>query len=298
MPRATKRSLPLLALVLAAPLLVPAPPSSSAPAPVGPPKKLTNSIGMKLVCIPAGKFLMGSPDDEPDRYADHEGPRHEVQITKAFYLGAFEVTQAQYQKVMGTNPSSFSAGGHMQHQVRGMNTDDFPVDSVSYQDGIDFCTKLSALPAEKAARRVYRLPTEAQWEYACRAGTKTPFHFGKSLSSRQANFNGSQPYGGAAKGPTLGRPCKVGSYKPNAWGLYDMHGNLWEWVADRYAGSNYTESPRKDPHCKTGARYICRGGGWGSAGWMCRAAHRAPGWQPGGWEQGGFRVACIIGGPR
>jgi formylglycine-generating enzyme required for sulfatase activity len=295
MPRATKSCLPLLAL-LAAPLLVLAPPSRSAPAPLGPPKNLTNSIKMKLVRILPGKFMMGSPDDEGGRQA-YEGPRHEVQITKAFYLGAHKVTQAQYQKVMGTNPSIFAAGGRAQDEVRGLSTDDFPVDSVSYPDAVAFCAKLSALPGEKGARRVYRLPTEAEWEYACRAGTTTPFHFGKSASSTQANFNGSQPYGGAPTGPNLGRTCKVGSYKPNAWGLFDMHGNLWEWVADRYDPNGYTARPRKDPHCTKGAQYMSRGGGWACAGLMCPAAYRAP-CQPMGTHQDGFRVACTLGGPR
>jgi formylglycine-generating enzyme required for sulfatase activity len=172
------------------------------------------------------------------------------------------------------------------------------VDSVSYQDAVDFCARLSALPGEKGARRAYRLPTEAEWEYACRAGTRTPFHFGKTLSSTQANFNGNQPYEGAATGPSLGRTAKVGSYKPNAWGLYDMHGNVWQWVADRYGARNYyAEGPRKDPHCKAGPLYMSRGGAYMSTGWMCRAAYRAF-CQPVGTQQDGFRVACTIGGVR
>jgi formylglycine-generating enzyme required for sulfatase activity len=293
----TKRCLPLLALLAVAPLLVHAGRTSSAPAPLGPARKLTNSIGMKLVRIPPGKFLMGSPNDEALRQPI-EGPRHEVEITRPFYMGIYEVTQAQYKKVMGKNPSAYRAGGRGQGQVRGLNTDDFPVDSVSYQNAADFCKKLSALPAEKGARRFYRLPTEAEWEYACRAGTSTPFAFGKALSSTQANFNGNSPYGGAASGPSLGRPCKVGSYKPNAWGLYDMHGNMWEWVADRYRASNfYAESPRKDPHCKIGPMYMSRGGAWAGTGLMCRSAYRAH-CQPAGTLQDGIRVACTIGGAR
>src|SRR5204863_6448340 len=135
-----------------------------------------------------------------------------------FHLGVYPVTQAQYEKVMGNNPSQFRPGKD------GLDTADFPVENISWQNAKDFCAKLSALPAEKSAGRVYRLPTEAEWEYACRAGTTTPFAFGKALSSDQANFNGTLPYGGAAKGPHLNRPAKVGSYKPNAFGLYDMHG--------------------------------------------------------------------------
>jgi formylglycine-generating enzyme required for sulfatase activity len=297
MSLATKRCLPLLALLALVPLLVPAGPSSSAPAPLGPARKLTNSIGMKLVRIPPGKFLMGSPNEEHGRQVN-ESPRHEVEIRRSFYMAIYEVTQAQYKKVVGKNPSRFAAGGQFQHQVRGLNTDDFPVDSVSYQDAGDFCKKLSALPAEKGARRFYRLPTEAEWEYACRAGTTTPFAFGKSLSSTQANFNGNQPYGGAANGPHLQRPQKVGSYKPNAWGLYDMHGNVFEWVADRFGASNYyAEGPRKDPHCKEGRLYISRGGAWNCQGLMCRSAHRVP-CQPIGTQSDGIRVVCTLGGAR
>jgi formylglycine-generating enzyme required for sulfatase activity len=218
-----------------------------------------------------------------------------VEISCPFYLSAYEVTQAQYKKVMGTNPSAFRAGGTSGAQVRGMRTDDFPVDSVSYGDAVAFCKKLSALPAEKAAQRFYRLPTEAEWEYACRAGTTTPFHFGKSLSSRQANFHGHLPAGGAARGPFLRRPCKVGSYKPNAWGLYDMHGNVWEWVANRSSLSDdESRSARKAPHRKAGTLFISRGGSWRNIGYFCRAAHR--GYSHGeGCNQDGIRVACTIG---
>jgi formylglycine-generating enzyme required for sulfatase activity len=146
-----------------------------------------------------------------------------------------------------------------------LNTDDFPVDSLTWDEAVLFCNKLSALPAEKAARRFYRLPTEAEWEYACRAGAKThtPFSFGKSLSSRQANFDGTQPYGDAERGPSLGRTAKVGSYKPNAWGLYDMHGNVWQWCSDWYARDYYTNCPRTDPPGpEKGTRRVSRGGAW------------------------------------
>jgi formylglycine-generating enzyme required for sulfatase activity len=136
------------------------------------------------------------------------------------------------------------------------------------------------------------------WEYACRAGTTTPFAFGKSLSSTQANFNGNSPYGGAANGPSLGRPCKVGSYKPNAWGLYDMHGNVWEWVADRYGpGNSYAESPRKDPHCKEDRLYISRGGAWNGQGQVCLLCTPGP-CQPTGTTSDGIRVVCTLVGVR
>jgi formylglycine-generating enzyme required for sulfatase activity len=288
MPRAVKRSLPLLALLAAAPLLVPVESSRSAPAPVAAPKKLTNSIKMKLVRIPAGKFMMGSPNDEKERQ-NNEGPRHEVEITKAFYLGAYEVTQAQYKKVIGKNPSAFSATGSHAHQVRGVVTDDFPVDTVSLQDAVDFCKKLSALPAEKGARRVYRIPSEAEWEYACRAGTTTAFHFGATLATTQANAGGTQ-----------NRPVRVGSYKPNAWGLYDMHGNVWEWVADWHDPNYYTRSPKKDPlNTNPSGTRLVRGGAWThTTGWARSAIRGQIHGGSGSYYHIGFRVACTVGGSR
>ncbi len=173
------------------------------------PKEITNSIGMKLVLIPAGKFMMGSPKDEKDRGDDEE--QHEVSITKPFYLGVYLVTQAEYEKVMGNNPSWFSAKGDGKDKVKDIDTSLFPVEMVYWNNAIAFCKKLSELPEEKKAGRVYRLPTEAEWEYACRAGTKTVFHYGDSLSSKQANFDGRFPYGQVEEGPHLGRTTKVGS---------------------------------------------------------------------------------------
>lgn len=206
---------------------------------------ITNSIGMRLLLIPPGRFLMGSPDTEANRSTD-EGPQHEVKIAKAFYLGIYTVTQAQWRVVMGNNPSYFCAAGEGKNSVEGLDTDHFPVERVSWEDAQQFCAALSALPAEKAAGRVYRLPTECEWEYTCRAGTTTPFHFGESLSSKQANFDGSYPYGDAEEGPYLQRTCQVGSYPGNAWGLHDMHGNVWEWCADWYTPYREGEQ-RSDP---------------------------------------------------
>src|SRR5262249_53330641 len=163
----------------------------------------------------------GERNREPDE------DQHEVQITKSFYLGMYEVTQGEFEKVMGHNPSWFSRGGRFKDKVKNISAralKRFPVDTVSWEGAQTFLKKLSALPAEVKAGRQYRLPTEAEWEYACRAGAPSyqPFHFGASLSSRQANFDGRIPYGRAPQGPYLARTCKVGSYRPNAWGLYDM----------------------------------------------------------------------------
>jgi formylglycine-generating enzyme required for sulfatase activity len=299
MPRTARRLLPLaLPAALCAVLAGLPDPSRSAPAPLVR-KRFTNSIGMKLVRIPAGKFKMGSPNDEADRQPGET--QHEVQLTRSFYLGACEVTQAQYKKVIGTNPSFFSAAGRGQASVRGLNTDDFPVETVSWNEAAAFCKKLSALPAEKGARRFYRLPTEAEWEYACRAGarTYTPFHYGKALSSREANIEGTQPYGGAARGPNLGRPCKVGSYKPNGWGLYDMHGNVFEWCADWHAQDYYRTGPKKDPPGPaTGSMRRLRGGGWMYAGHYARSAFRGWNTPDNKYNAFGFRVACDIDGRR
>ncbi len=229
---------------------------------------------MKLMPIPAGEFLMGSADAEPGASED-EKPQHKVRITRPFYLGAFEVTQEEYERVMGTNSSFFSAKGHGNDRVKGMDTRRFPAEQVRWLDAVEFCRRLSDLPEEKKAGRVYRLPSEAEWEYACRAGTTTPFHFGKSLSSKQANFNGNNPFGDAPKGPFLVRTTKVGSYSPNAFGLYDLHGNVWEWCADWYGRTYYRESPTDDPKGpKSGTMRVIRGGEWYGDGRDCRSAFR------------------------
>ncbi len=282
----------LLALALPGLLLDPLP---SAVCAQGGAQAVTNSLGMKLVLVPAGKFQMGSPLAEEDR--DAEELLHEVMISRPFYLGAHEVTQAQFQEVMGKNPSFFHAknGGGPDH----------PVDQVPWGDAVAFCQKLSARPEEKKAGRVYRLPTEAEWEYACRAGTATPFHFGKGLSSTQANFNGVYPYGGAARGPYLQRTAKVGSYAANAWGLYDMHGNVWEWCQDWYDPAYYKRSPREDPQgpdkgvLPTGFRNqffrVVRSGCWLEEGRGCRSAYRFRLMPDERYRWVGFRVACSKG---
>jgi formylglycine-generating enzyme required for sulfatase activity len=278
-------------------------------------KEIRNSIGMKLVLIPKGTFQMGSPKEEQDEaIADYEkwtgkklpdtvvawyrseGPRHEVEISKGFYLGMHEVTQTQYQRIMGKNPSWFCAEGGGKDQVKGKDTDDFPVENVSYEDAVAFCKKLSELPAEKRAKRAYRLPTEAEWEYSCRGGasSSTPFHFGSSLSSRQANFDGNYPYGGADKDVYLKRTRKVGSYKSNKFGLHDMHGNVWEWCSDWYGADYYGKSPRLDPKGPSeGSGRVFRGGCWLGDGRSCRSADRHFR-TPAGRIQGlGFRVAQV-----
>jgi uncharacterized protein (TIGR02996 family) len=248
--------------------------------------EVVNSIGMRLALIPPGVFRMGSPASERSHKSDETS--HEVEITRAYYLGVFPVTQGQYQSVMGSNPSAF-CDSSAPDQTR-----DFPVERVSWDDAAEFCRRLSKLDG-----RTYRLPTEAEWEYACRGGSACtgPFHYGISLSSTQANFHGEYPYGKAKKGPHLKRPTQVGSYKPNLFGLYDMHGNVTEWCNDHYHSLYYDRSPRTDPPGPAGGpTRVKRGGNWRLCGGSaCRAARRSA--IPPNMRQVdvGFRVAANVG---
>jgi uncharacterized protein (TIGR02996 family) len=256
---------------------------------------LTNAVGMQLALIPAGRFRMGSPDSEADR-SDDEGPVHEVAITQPFFLGVYPVTQGEYQRVMGSNPSHFSKSGGGKAKVKKLDTQRFPVESVSWEDAGEFCRRLSELPEECAAGRAYRLPSEAEWEYSCRGGALSyqTFHLGDSLSSTQANFNGNYPYGQAKKGPFVERPTLVGQYQPNGFGLFDMHGNVWEWCADWYGDDYYRSSLAEDPQGPaSGGGRVLRGGSWVDDGWGCRRAGRydsAPGNRGLGY---GFRVVLV-----
>ena len=242
--------------------------------------EFTNSIGIEFASIPAGKFLMGSPETEKGR--DPSETQHEVTLTQGFRMGVHEVTQAQYEQVMGKNPSHFKGAT-------------LPVETVSYDDALAFCQKLSDLPAEKAAGRKYRLPTEAEWEYCCRAGTSTPYHFGQELNGTQANCNGNFPYGTTEKGPNLRKTSPVGSYPPNAWGLYDMHGNVWEWCQDRY--DSYPKQSVTDPRGpEVGSDCVLRGGCWISVAAICRSAYRS-GYDPSIRDfRNGFRLALSSSG--
>jgi formylglycine-generating enzyme required for sulfatase activity len=236
------------------------------------PRRITNSINLTMMYIPAGTFRMGSPLSEAERGSD-EGPQHEVTVTRPFYMGIYSVTQRQYHTVMGINPSYFqgSKGGGP----------DFPVESISWHEAVEFCRKLNELPHEKAAGRVYRLPTEAEWEYACRGGVPMPFSSGLTLSGREANFNSNYPYGPTTRGGYLERTTKVGSYPPNPFGLFDMHGNIWEWCSDYYDRTYYRNSPRYDPQGPAeGTLRVVRGGSCYNIGRFCRSAYRfgiAPG---------------------
>jgi uncharacterized protein (TIGR02996 family) len=231
---------------------------------------ITNSVGMTFVLIPPGRFWMGSKKSEQGRFPD-ENPPHEVEITRPFYLGIHQVTQAQYQKVMRDNPSSFHADGSFAESVEGLDTSRFPVEEVTWEDADTFCRHLSRRAAEKRARCEYRLPTEAEWEYACRAGVSSqPFFFRNTLRHQDANFDHEQ-----ADAET-GRTCAVGSYAPNAFGLYDMHGNVWEWCNDGFDPDYYEHSPLQDPQGETESdEKVFRGGAWRSEPRICRAACRS-----------------------
>jgi formylglycine-generating enzyme required for sulfatase activity len=208
--------------------------------------------------IPGGSFLMGSPEGEGE---DDEYPQHLVEVP-SFWMGVYPITQAQYQAVVGTNPS-YSKG------------DTLPVESVSWDDAVEFCEKLSQLTG-----RPYRLPSEAEWEYACRAGTTTPFHFGEELTHEQANFNSKQT-------------SPVGIYPPNNFGLYDMHGNVWEWCQDVWH-DNYDGAPTDGSAWLTEGDdcRIIRGGSLNFSPVLCRAPSRDYG-SPGVRDYDlGFRVVC------
>ena len=222
---------------------------------------------LTLAWIPPGSFLMGSPENEPMRNDDDT--QHRVTLTQGFWLGIHAVTQAQWEAVMGSNPSHF----------RGAN---LPVETVSWEDCQEFVKKL-----EKKTGVGFRLPTEAEWEYACRAGTTTPFFFGETLSTSQANYDGSHA---SPKGVYRRRTIPVGTFSPNGWGLHELHGNVWEWCAD-WCGP-YPGEPMTDPTGPSeerpvepldprdgwmGLGRVNRGGCWLRNGYVCRAAFRSRG---------------------
>jgi formylglycine-generating enzyme required for sulfatase activity len=231
---------------------------------------------LKMIWVEPGTFNMGSPASEPDRWDDET--QHQVTLTKGYWLAKYELTQAQWKAVMGTDPSYFKG-------------DNLPVEMVSWEDAKAFCEKLQE--QESAAGSVpagyaYQLPTEAQWEYACRAGTTTATAFGNSLSSTQANFDGNYPYNGGATGPYLDKTANVGSYAANAWGFHDMHGNVLEWCADWY-GDYPTGSVTDPAGAGTGSGRVHRGGGCFGYGMYCRSASRTGLYPASRFDSLGFR---------
>jgi hypothetical protein len=203
--------------------------------------------------------------------SDEDEELHQVTISKDFFLGTYEVTQAQYEQVMGSNPSYYQGD-----KVKG-DSSRHPVECVSWEDAVEFCKRLSDLPEERQAGRVYRLPTEAEWEYACRAGSKTAFSFGDESGSL-GDFAWFYDNSGRKTHP-------VGKKKPNAWGLYDMHGNVWEWTSDWFSADYFRESPVDDPQGPaTGTHHTLRGGSASVEAHECRCAIRGEAGAVDGWK--------------
>ncbi|BAY46871.1 hypothetical protein SAMD00079811_44860 [Scytonema sp. HK-05] len=244
-------------------------------------ENLGNYALLEMVAIPGGQFLMGSPDNEPQRSSD-ESPQHTVTI-QPFYMGKFPVTQAQWKAVaalpkvkidLNPDPSFF----------KGANR---PVEQVSWDDAVEFCDRLA-----NKTKKPYRLPSEAEWEYACRAGTTTPFHFGETITTDLANYNGNSTYGSGSKGEYCEQTTEVGKFPPNVFGLYDMHGNTWEWCQDGWHDS-YKEAPADGTPWMSennkDARLL-RGGSWNNTQRSCRSAHRFRHTHSYGFKLVGFRV--------
>ncbi len=233
--------------------------------------QVTNTLGMVLRFIPPGEFTMGSPEGEGERRF-WEGPEHRVRITRPFYLGAFAVTQEEFAEVQGANPSYFRDYRRPQgpvtwdtativEAVRDWEGERRPVESVSWEEAAAWCRRLSAREGQ-----TYRLPTEGEWEYACRAGSE-----GGWCCEGAARVGEYAWFGDNAGGTTHA----VGEKCPNAWGLYDVHGNVWEWCADWFSSRYYVQSPSLDPAGpRSGRARVLRGGGWSSDAANCRSAAR------------------------
>ncbi len=248
---------------------------------------LGDGVALTMVAIPAGSFLMGSPADEAED-SDNEGPQHPVAL-ESFWISQAPVTQAQWHQVMGSNPSHFK-GNHAVHDRR-------PVERVSWRDAMAFCSRLGARTG-----RNYTLASEAQWEYACRAGTTTPFHCGITLISELANFNANYTHGEAPKGENRAQTSPVGQFPANPWGLHDMHANVVEWCLDEwhrsYVGAPADGSAWVDSvDDKSGAEMLQRGGHWGYPPTYCRSAHRDCRGDLSAYSHIGFRVVCLPHGP-
>jgi formylglycine-generating enzyme required for sulfatase activity len=268
---------------------------------------VANSLGMKLVLVPAGKFLMGSPKNEEDRLDDEQ--QHEVEITQPFYLGKHEVTVGQFKAFVKdtsyrTEAETDGKGGRAfdgkefvnkpeftWKRIHFAQADDHPVVVVSWNDAVAFCAWLS-----KKEGKTYRLPTEAEWEYACRAGTTSRFNTGDKEDDLKAAGNIADAALKMRWADAVwavkwddGFPftAPVGTYQANAFGLHDMHGNVWEWCSDWYGEDYYGKSPRQDPHGPgTGKERIARGGAWSTQPKFCRSAFRD-------WHEPGYSSDCV-----
>ncbi len=237
---------------------------------------LGNRVTLEMVQIPGGTFTMGSPPGEAQRSSD-ESPQRQVKVP-GFFMGKYEVTQAQYQAIMGTNPSKFKGEKR-------------PVEQVSWDDATEFCKRLS-----QKTGKTYRLPSEAEWEYACRAGTTTPFYFGETITTDLVNYDGNFPYGSAPKREYRQQTTDVGKFPPNSFGLYDMCGNIWEWCQDVY-NDNYQGAPTDGSPWLTGKNNnikLLRDCSWIDLAEACRSAERNSDARMNRNYHVGFRVVAVV----
>ncbi|MFM9103283.1 MAG: formylglycine-generating enzyme family protein, partial [Cyanobium sp.] len=251
-----------------------------------------NGPSLTMLWIPPGRFWMGSPAEEAERSED-EGPQHLVQL-QGFFLAQTPITQAQWRSVAQWQPLRGEKpwAVKLNPEPSRFKGDHRPVETVSWHEAMEFCRRLS----QRTGRR-YTLPSEAQWEYACRAGTTTPFHFGETISTKLANYDGNHAYADGPEGEYRKETTDVGTFPANAWGLHDMHGNVWEWCADHwhssYEGAPEDGSPWLDANAKEDEYRLLRGGSWVNHPRNCRSAYRLnrlPGLRL---YFIGFRVCCL-----
>jgi formylglycine-generating enzyme required for sulfatase activity len=260
-------------------------------------ERLADELSLEMVLIPAGTFLMGSPEGEIDRYSN-ESPQHEVMVSE-FWMGRYPVTQAQWRFVVGLPQVERALEEADPSRFKGKTR---PVEQVSWLDATEFCARLSAYTG-----RLYRLPSEAEWEYACRAGTQTPFHFGETITTELANYRGtdekesnwSGSYGEGPKGKYRKETTPVGEFGiANLFGLSDMHGNVWEWCEDHwhsnYEGAPMTGSPWLNLDASGTGKRVLRGGSWYYEPRSCRSATREFNEAGGRDNDDGFRVVCVV----
>ncbi|WP_345940593.1 SUMF1/EgtB/PvdO family nonheme iron enzyme [Nostoc sp. UIC 10630] len=247
-------------------------------------ENLGDGVVLEIVPIRGGKFLMGSPENEPERYSD-ESPQHLVTI-QPFFMGRYPVTQSQWAVVAGLKKINIELNPEPSY-FKGANR---PVEQVSWDDAIEFCARLS-----NKTGKTYRLPSEAEWEYACRAGTTTPFYFGETITTDLANYNGNYTYGAGSKGEYRQQTTDVGKFSPNPFALFDMHGNIWEWCQDNWH-ENYNKAPADgSPWMSDNDNRLLRGGSWGTDPRNCRSAYRGCDARDARGSRVGFRVVLVRG---